>query len=175
VTPAEALRISAYLRTSLDPLGLTRLRARIEALAPQVAEMSLEERAKARLPCPLLDESTGQCTVHPVRPLLCRGYNSCDLGACLRMYESGDTRTPPPGNVEHAAVHKYVFAGLVLGAGRDRDSGPLELIHALRTALADLDAEARWLAGESVFQFADTRIARERTPEWRAFVEAETT
>jgi|SRR5579859_5098809 len=174
VAPAEALRLASYLRSTRSPEALTTLRAALDSLAPRTAGMSLQDRADARVPCPLLDEATGSCTVHPVRPLLCRGYNSCDLSACLRQLETRDLQTTPPGNAEQSVVHKHVFAGLVLGAGRGRVAGPLELIDALRTALSTPDAEARWLAGEPVFDPSATRIGREKAEEWRAFVERET-
>jgi Fe-S-cluster containining protein len=174
VAPTEALRLASYLRSSRPAEALSALRSQLDDVAPRTAEMSLQDRANARVPCPLLDEATGSCTVHPARPLLCRGYNSCDLSACLRQLETGDLVATPPCNAEQAVVHKHVFAGLVLGAGRERVAGPLELIDALRAALSTPDAEARWLAGEPVFDPCATRIGREKAAEWRAFVERET-
>jgi Fe-S-cluster containining protein len=173
VAPPEILRIAAYLAASRTADEIAELRERVRELAPRLAEMSLEERAKSRTPCPLLDESTGQCTVHPVRPLLCRGYNSYDVEACRHQLYTADLGAPPPGDVEQAAAHKYVFAGLVLGAGLARVSGPLELVSALHVALSETDAQARWLAGERIFDPEATRIGRERAAEWRAFVERE--
>jgi Fe-S-cluster containining protein len=174
VAPAEALRLASPVRATRTPAAVDALRASLDALAPRTAAMSLQDRADARIPCPLLDEGTGACTVHPVRPLLCRGYNSCDLSACLRQLETGDLTATPPCNAEQSVVHKHVFAGLVLGAGRERVTGPLELVDALRAALSAPDAEARWLAGEPVFDASATRIGREKAEEWRAFVERET-
>jgi Fe-S-cluster containining protein len=174
VTPAEALRLAAYLRATRSPDELGALRARLERLAPEVAEMSVADRARSRVPCPFLDDGTGACTVHPARPLLCRGYNSCDVDACRRQLASGDVAEPPPARMEQAAAYKHVFAGLVLGAGPGRVAGPLELIHAVRDALASDDVEARWIAGEHVFDPAAARISRERQAEWSAFVAAET-
>jgi Fe-S-cluster containining protein len=174
VAPAEALRIAAYVRATRTPEEVERLRALLDRLGPRTAEMSLEERARARIPCPLLDEATGACTVHPARPLLCRGYNSYDRSACVHQLESADLRATPPGSEEQASVHKHVFAGLILGAGPDRVAGPLELVDAVRTALSEPDAERRWLAGEPVFDPSATRVGRERAAEWRAFVDRET-
>jgi Fe-S-cluster containining protein len=173
VTPAEALRIASHLRATRSTSEIKRLRKRIETLCGRVAEMSVEDRARAAVPCPLLDEKTGNCTVHPVRPLLCRGYNSYDAAVCDRQCAKGDLSIVPPFDSVQARAYKHVFAGLVLGAGPRRVSGPLELIHAMRAALASADVEERWLSGEPVFDATETRIGREKAPEWYAFLEAE--
>ncbi len=173
VAPAEALRIASYLRATRKAAGIARLRKRIDALCARIAEMSVADRARAAVPCPLLDTKTGACTVHPVRPLLCRGYNSYDRPACEHQCATGDLSAVPPFDSVQASACKHVFAGLVLGAGPGRVSGPLELVHAMRAALASDDVEDEWLAGEPVFDAAETRIGREKAPEWRAFLESE--
>jgi hypothetical protein len=152
---------------------MARLRGRNERLCARVAEMSVADRARAAVPCPLLDTKKGTCTVHPVRPLLCRGYNSYDVAACERQCATGDLSLVPPFDSLQASATKHVFAGLVLGAGPRRVSGPLELVHAMRAALASDDVAASWLAGEPVFDASETRIGREKAPEWRAFLESE--
>jgi Fe-S-cluster containining protein len=174
VSPMEALRLASYLRRTRTEPELATLRERIEELAPRVADMSLHERAVARLACPLLEEATGACGVHPARPLLCRGYNSCDASVCQAALAAGDETVRPPSNASQMAAHKFAFAGFILGgAAGGREAGPFELVCALRAALAIPDAEARWLSGEPVFAGAVTRIGRERAGEWRAFIERE--
>lgn len=44
--------------------------------------MGKDERFAARIPCPLLDEASGLCTVHAVRPLLCAGWGSTEESDC---------------------------------------------------------------------------------------------
>lgn len=171
VTPLEVLRIVAHLRATRTPDELAILTARVEALSPQVGALGREERARACVACPLLDEE-GACSVHPVRPLLCRGYNSCDVDVCLRAFEARDPRVPLPSDVDQAAVFKSLFAALVLGAD-GRDSGPLELIHALRTALRAPDAEERWLAGARVFDPFEARVSRDEAEAWSEFIDRE--
>ncbi len=175
VTAAEALRIAAHVRATRSAEAVRELRATLDVLAPRVRDMSLAGRARERVACPLLDQARGSCTVHASRPLLCRGYNSCDRGVCDRAFEEGSLAPlPPPASVEQALAHKHVFAGLVLGTGAGgHDAGPYELICALRVALGD-DAEARWLAKEPVFDdAAHTRISREKELGWLEFLARE--
>ena len=173
VTPLEALRIAAYLRANRSHDELDALMKTLDEVAARVAEMTLEERARERVPCPLLD-GKGACSVHPARPLLCRAYNSCDLEACLRAFEAGVPEVSLKANVHQAASCRSAFAGLVLGGAHGgRDTGPLELISGVRAALRDPDAEARWLRGERVFDLEATRIGRERGAWWRNFIARE--
>jgi len=173
VTPAEALRIAAHLRSTRSSEEIDALQKILDELAPRISEMTLRDRARERVPCPLLDAS-GACSVHPARPLLCRGYNSCDLDACLRAFEARQPNVRLPLNVNQASSCRSAFAGLVLGGACDgRDSGPIELILGVRAALRDPESEARWLRGEKVFDVEEALISREHAPYWREFLARE--
>lgn len=169
VTPAEVLRLAEYLRETRTTEELAALTTRLRSTFARVAEMTVAERASARVPCPLLD-AHGACSVHPARPLLCRAYNSCDLDACLAAFEARSAQTTLLCNVNQASVGKTLFAALLLGGARGRDRGPLELVHALHEALADRDATRRWLDGEPVFSAEAARISRDAAPVWAAFL-----
>ena len=172
VTAPEALRLATHLRRARSASELARLRALVDRRANETRELSRAERGLARVPCPLLDEA-GACSVHPARPLLCRGYTSCDKDACLRAFDAGDALASPPGDLGAASAHLDAFAGVLLGAARSgRDAGPYELIAALRVALDD-DAELRWARGEPVFDAAGTRIEHDGRDAWDDFVARE--
>ncbi len=174
VTPIEAIRIGRLLRETLTPEDLAALRGRVEEVAEMTAGMTLAQRGTSRTACPLLDESSGACTVYAARPLLCRGYNSCDVSSCLRAFETGENEVAPPANANQAAAYATTFAGLMLGSFLHRaDSAPLELIVALRSVLAVEDAEAAWTAGGAVFEEADSRIARDKGAAWLAWLAKE--
>jgi len=172
VTPAEALRIADHVRATRTPAEVEALIAALREVAPRVAEMTVKERAEARVPCPLLD-AHGACSVHPARPLLCRAYNSCDVAACLTAFGAGDPETKLVSNLNQAVVGKTLFAALVLGGGVGRDLGPLELIHGVLTALTAEDATERWLRGEPVFSPEQARVSREAAEGWEVFVARE--
>jgi len=169
VSPAEALRLAEHLRATRTPDELSTLITRLREVAAVVAEMTVQDRATARVPCPLLDEH-GACGVHPARPLLCRAYNSCDLGACLSAFEARTSKVTLPCNANQAVVGKTLFAGLLLGGAAGRDHGPFELVHAVLAALTTDDATRRWLEGDAVFSAAAARISRDAAPVWAAFV-----
>lgn len=48
-------------------------------------------RFAAKVPCPLIDEEAGACTVYDVRPLACRGYMARSSGACVAGFASATT------------------------------------------------------------------------------------
>jgi Fe-S-cluster containining protein len=148
----EVLRIADYLRRTLAPADLEALCERVLRLDEQRRALAGDRWAAGRLPCPLLVEE--RCSVYPVRPLTCRGYNSSDAYRCERSYKS---RSPVevPRYAPQQAVATFTLDGLRAGlaeAGLKADL--LELTAALRMALELPDAAERWLAGEPVFAAA---------------------
>lgn len=166
VTPLEALRLAAFVRASMPVEPLV---ARLREAAAVLRALSVAERAAVRPPCPLLDDA-GACGVHPARPLLCRGYNSFDRAACEAAFAAGLPSPRLPADGEQVGVHKSLFAALVAGGGLERDVGPLELVHGLLAALTTEDAEARWRAGERVFDPEACAASRAAVTEWEVFV-----
>jgi Fe-S-cluster containining protein len=149
VTAPEVFAITDYLRDTLSPEELQGLRARLTELSPRAREASPTARHRLRIRCPLLVDN--RCSVYPVRPVACRGWNSTDARACEISYGSFYQKDVPFS----VTMRDQIIAireGLSLGA---KDAGlqgdNLELISALHVALETHDVEARWLAGERVF------------------------
>jgi hypothetical protein len=153
VVAPEVLRIAAHLRATLTPGALAALTARVHAADEETRGLSRAERAAAGIPCPLLED--GACSVHEVRPLVCRGWTSLDAAACERHFAD-------PGGVPAAPSYRvgYELATAVLaGLGRaaldaGRDGRLLELIAAIRIALDRPNAGDRWDARLPVFSQA---------------------
>jgi len=83
----EAIAIAAYLQDTRGSDELASLTMRIAATAARVRWMDDDERIRAGIPCPFLDER-GWCAIHPVRPLTCRALSSTDPEQCRRALES---------------------------------------------------------------------------------------
>jgi hypothetical protein len=166
VSPPEVLRIVAYLRATLSPEELTAVRERIADLDDQTRTMSSLQRAHARLPCALLADQ--RCTIHPVRPLTCAGWNSVDVNECKAEWSHPES-SPVTSNILQIEAFQAMRLGMDLGSGElGVENDTLELTTALRIALDTPDAAERWLAGERLFaaarwddrQHADDNAAR---------------
>jgi Fe-S-cluster containining protein len=164
----EILYLAEHLRRALPEARFEALRVEVKSAAAAIAELSQEERARAKRPCPLLDGETGRCGVYAARPLACRAYNSCDAGVCEKAFDEALVHWDMPVDLFQLTVSRNARAGLmsaVFAAGLD--PGPYELACGLAVALETPDAAARWLAKEPVFAAAETRIGRERRASWR--------
>jgi hypothetical protein len=150
VVAPEVLRIAAHLRATLDPEALAALTARVRLADEETRGLTRHQRVLAGIHCPLL--SGGSCSVHPVRPLLCRGWTSLDAAACARHFADPDAAPVAPAYAVGYELACAVLGGLgraTLDAGRD--GALLELVAALRIALEVPDAAGRWDAGRPVF------------------------
>lgn len=145
----EVLRIAAYLRQTLTPEQLRNTLARVRERTEQRRALRPDQRARARLPCPLLVEN--RCTAYPVRPLTCRGFNSSDAVACERSLQTGNA-AGVPSYAPQRRLCTFVLDGMRAGLEEIQLEGELlELTAALDIALTLPDAAERWLAGEAVF------------------------
>ena len=77
----EAVTITWFLQRRLSEGDLDKLRVRLQTLLRKTRWLDDEERLFLRIPCAFLDER-GYCTIHVVRPLLCRAITSTDQEAC---------------------------------------------------------------------------------------------
>lgn len=149
---AEILRVASFVKETRSAGELAALRVRADETAKAVALLDLDGRARAKIPCPLLDTETGSCTVYDVRPVACRAYHSGNVDVCKKAHDEGDANPILPINpaLFHVA-HAYAFGMMTGCASEGLDVGPYDLAAALPTALADA-LDDRWLAGERVFE-----------------------
>ena len=144
------LRIADYVRETFGRAERTLLDMRLIVYEDKVEKMTQSQRSMARLPCPLLVD--GACTVHPVRPLVCRSFNSYDAESCKRqIHGGGSTSEIPSWNVPW-------LVGLALDAGikdalleSSYAEGDIELGLGLKAALDHPNSSERWLAGDRIF------------------------
>lgn len=77
----EAIAIAWYLERSLTAEELQDVRNRLDELLVATRWLDDEERLYLRQACAFLDQE-GLCTIHNVRPLLCRAISSTSPSAC---------------------------------------------------------------------------------------------
>lgn len=82
----EAQVIADWLRETLQPAVLASLWKRLAVHRTWGRWMDDEERIARKAVCPLLDE-VGNCSVHLVRPLACRGVASLDRSSCQAAFD----------------------------------------------------------------------------------------
>lgn len=150
--PIEAIHIAARLRESRSPADFDATRLRVAATARRVSHLTIEQRASARIPCALLAED-GACSIHPFRPLGCRGWTSfskADCDAALAAGESGHS-----GRQDRIAFWAAGCSteGLERGLrAASLNAVQLEFHSALLRVLDQPDAAERYARGEPLFQ-----------------------
>ncbi|WP_437949870.1 YkgJ family cysteine cluster protein [Sorangium sp. So ce296] len=116
------------------------------------------QRWREQTPCFFLNAGTAQCSIYPVRPLVCRLHNSVDRDQCQRASEDATQNTPVPRHAAFEILYGLAQSAIIvacLEAGLDARS--LELTTAVDVALRGPDASARWACGEKLFEPAATR------------------
>lgn len=152
-TAPEILRIAEHLRRTWSAEAFAALLLQVRAADEKTRGMTRAARRAARISCPLLHE--GSCSVYPVRPLVCAGWNSLDASACERYVAAPEGERSVPVYGPAYEVTSAVLAGLgkaCFDAGLD--GSLLELIAALRIAMERPNAAERWQRRLPVFALA---------------------
>jgi Fe-S-cluster containining protein len=154
-TAPEVFRIAQYLEEQLSPEEFALARDRIIRRDEERKALSEDRWSAARLPCSLLVDD--RCSVYPVRPLTCRGFNSSDAKQCERWIRTRGPVEVPTYEPQHRLA-TFVLDGLRAGLAESKlPDELLELTAALRIVLTAPDTFKRWLAGEPVFATAKMR------------------
>lgn len=155
VPEVEAIAISDALTTALPKDRLDELKRRIdEAVGAGVGQMTSDERATARIPCPLLNRSSGECEIYPFRPVSCRQALSEDAELCRKSLD-GEPSLHSFGGEQllGSAISLATQAALF---DSHLPSGSIELATGLQRALAHEDAAKSWQAGQAVIDAQPT-------------------
>ena len=161
VTAPEVLAAAAFLRETRTPAELDTLKRHLAERSEEIAGRSTAERFDAGLACGLLED--GACSIHPARPLMCRGGFSEDAGFCEDLYNDyrGVIEAVHTGAREETFLlsPKMIFNSAQVGLAtalreRGKRCEALELTAALRIALDDPDIATTWLDDEAVFDAA---------------------
>ena len=146
----SVIRIVEHVRQSWPVVERIKLKARIEAHVEATKDPYAFAAVADRPPCPFLVEDS--CSVHAVRPMVCRAFNSTDLAACLKAAKTigGFASIPAYAlpNMVTVAVQKGMIAALKEKGYGDQS---LDFTPALHYALAVPDAGERWLKSKRFY------------------------
>ena len=154
VVAPEVLRIGEHLRKTKTADELTKILELVRQADTKTRGLSRADRADAHIACPLLD-ADGGCSIHEVRPLVCRSWTSYDARACEVYWQAPRGKLTPPQWPAGYELAQAMLAGLGKAClDRGLDGVPLEFIAALRIVLERPNAGERWLRKLPVFMGA---------------------
>lgn len=148
---AEGAAAAALLRARLEPGEVSAVAARLAAFHHRIRWLEDRERIAARATCPLLDDR-GRCTIHPVRPLACRGVSSLAADDCRRALadSAADEGDPPVVRMDllQRALYGEAHAALAEGLARHGlDARPRDVTGMTAAFLADAGLAPAFLSG----------------------------
>ena len=110
----EAMIIAEWMRERFLPPEFAAAQKRLSAHRTWIRYMDDEERIIKHAVCPMLDDDAGLCTIHPVRPLVCRAVVSLDSDSCREAFAPVITDEAPLVLVDllRQAAYDAAFAEL---------------------------------------------------------------
>ena len=154
-TAPEALTIVRGFREAMSKEHVAVIAAHVKRHAALVRSMTLEERYRERVPCPMLDQTSDRCLVHDARPMNCRAHHSLDATACEAAILHPGERRGIPRYPDVMNAHEAMILGQrkALAAAK-LDNRSFDLSLALEVAFEHENAAERWANGERVFDAA---------------------
>ncbi len=115
----ETESVIADLRERLDSGELADLARRVEDLYRRIAGLADDERPLLYAPCVFLDAQKS-CSIHSVRPLMCRSITSTDPQRCREAISLQAFGEPPSilSNLFQSALFEHSFIALARALGR---------------------------------------------------------
>lgn len=148
----EGIIIAKWLRERLPSPELAVLAGRLAAHCRRVRWMEDEERITKQVVCPLLD-AEGNCTIHPVRPLVCRAVASLDRADCREAFDPAvtDEERLVSADLLRQSVFDEAFMALVRAVRhRGLDDRSIELGSGVLTFLDRPEFCERLFSGEQL-------------------------
>jgi Fe-S-cluster containining protein len=154
-TAPAVLRIAAALRERLSESEFAAALARVVAQDERTRGLVWSPSLRAPTPCAFLAD--GACSIHGLRPFVCRAWNSTDADACRRALS--EEAFPMRFDVFQRATFAGIESGLKEALRvHALDPTDLDLVAAMRVALENGDACERWLAGEPIFAGCEAKM-----------------
>jgi Fe-S-cluster containining protein len=139
----EAFAIAAQVRERPE------IAAAMHGAAEKLGAAASGPDTVRRISCPLLLNNS--CSMYDIRPLNCRAFVAMDVRECIStfvMMGKFAVRMPTPITNMRTFWHMLMMATLRLAG---KNVAVYEMNAAVSRALETPDAEARWLAGDDIF------------------------
>ncbi len=110
----EAMRIAETIKTLWPATAWSALQKRLELHGNWERWMDDDERVMRGAFCPLLG-TEGECSIHPVRPLACRGVASLDSSCCRSAFDpiiDDERDRSVPADLVRRSVYDQAFMAL---------------------------------------------------------------
>lgn len=140
----EAFAIAAQLRERPE------MAAVMHGAAEKLGTAESGPGTVRRITCPLLSDNA--CSLYEIRPLNCRAFVAVDVRECIStfvMMGKFAIRMPTPITNMRTFWHMLMMAALRLAG---KNIAVYEMNAAVSRVLETPDAEARWLAGDDIFE-----------------------
>lgn len=120
---SEAATIAVRLSEERSAEESASIVSRLDTHHRRVRWMENGERVRLRIGCPFLD-ARGDCTIHPYRPMACRGLTSLDPESCKAALDPFDPDAPGfiPMDMHRKIVMEDAYlamAGAMAGRGME--------------------------------------------------------
>ena len=156
ITPIEILLIVEYIKNNFSPEETIQLKDRINQLDKLTGNMNAFQRKKAKKPCALLVDN--KCSVYPVRPLACKGWNSLNVQDCETAFNS-DTESDIKTLIAPIVITNSVSLGISNSLKQvSLNSDVLELNAALKIALSKYNIGEKFLDSKNTFKDAKLKV-----------------
>ena len=147
-TPPEIFRVAHWLTDNANGAACRIDIAEVAAEAARRQALPGTELFTNRKHCPLLVAQA--CGVYAVRPIPCRALLSLSSQACQLALEENKGQVPVIATAMNKGEMVRTMLLAAVSAAGLADRG-IELNAGVTTAMNMPDAEARWLAGENIF------------------------
>lgn len=156
ITAVEILLIVEYIKNNFSSEETAELKDRINQLDKLTGNMNAFHRKKAKKPCALLVDN--KCSVYPVRPLACKGWNSLNVQDCETAFNS-DTESDIKTLIAPIVITNSVSLGISNSLKQvSLNSEVLELNAALKIALSKYNIGEKFLDSKNTFKDAKLKV-----------------
>lgn len=152
VTPPEAILIGTFLNENYSLSKTDQLLKKIKNNISLTEGKSLEERISIWEKTPCIFLADNECSIHDVRPFICREWHSLSVEQCIAAFENRD---------KDAEIDSYPYRNYILGTIREGlssacnnagcDSEPVEIATAIKAIINHPSPGEAWINGEKLF------------------------